>query len=248
VARKSQFKVLAIDVDGTLLFGHEKISAANKEALLEVKSHAMLCLCTGRAPSEAEWIIEELGLHDNYHILGGGAVVKHPGGDLHHLSKMEDDIVSEIRRNLSAHKLFYLADGRWHPDCPPQDRHLSSVSALAVGESLASELTAQFQEICKDYFVTTIADKNNYWIQVTAPECHKGSGINHLIQKLDIKPEEVLAIGDMYNDIPMFELLPHSVAMGNAPDEVKSKASYVTKEVHHDGLAHAVWEFFFNKT
>ena len=50
------------------------------------------------------------------------------------------------------------------------------------------------------------------------------------------------------NDIPMFELLPHSVAMGNAPDDVKSKASYVTKEVHHDGLAHAVWEFFFNKT
>lgn len=245
--RKSQFKVLAIDVDGTLLFGQEKISDANREALLAVKDHGMISLCTGRSPKESEWIIHELELHDSFHVLGGGAILKQPGGDIHHLSQIDQSIISDIRSELAEHQLFYLTDGRWHSEVPADLQILNSVSALAIGEKLAAEVSSKLQAVCTDYFVTTVADKDNYWVQVTAPACHKGSGIAHLIKHLNLKPEEVLAVGDMYNDIPMFEYLPFSVAMGNAPDDVKSKASFVTKEVHNDGLAHAIWEFFFEK-
>jgi HAD superfamily hydrolase (TIGR01484 family) len=245
LALSSPFKLLAIDVDGTLLFEKEAISQANREALIAAKDHGMVSLCTGRSPGEATWIIDELELNDSFHVLGGGSILRRPGGDVHHLSIMDAELVSEIETKMSQHELAYLSQGNWNFGVKRGIAPFSSIAALASGKEMADVVTAQLQAIAKNHFVTSVAHRDNFWIQVTAPECHKGSGIAELIKHLEISEEEVLVIGDMYNDIPMFEAVPYSVAMGNAPDAVKMKASYVTKEVHRDGLAHAIWEFFF---
>ena len=245
MALSSRFKLLAIDVDGTLLFDKEAISVANSEALVAAKDHGMVALCTGRSPGEAAWIIEELGLQDNFHVLGGGSLLLKPGGDVQPLSILDADLISEIEAKMSPLELAYLSEGNWNFGNKRGLAPFSSIAMLAGSKDRSEEITAQLQAIAKDHFVTRIAHRENFWIQVTAPACHKGSGIQELIRNLEITEEEVLVIGDMYNDIPMFEAVTYSVAMGNAPEHVKKKATYVTKEVHNDGLAHAVWEFFF---
>lgn len=247
IKRSSPFKLLAIDVDGTLLLEKEAISEANKAALLAAKEHCMLSLCTGRSPGEAAWIIEELELHDNFHILGGGAIVRKPGGEIHNLATLDIELIRRIESQMPHFQLAYLADGKWNIGGEKGFAPYSSIAALANGYEMAEKLVNEFRLFAQDHHVASIVHKDNHWVQVTAPQCHKGSGIEFLINELKIENDQVLVVGDMFNDLPMFEAVPYSVAMGQAPDQVKSKASFITKEVHHDGLAHAVWEFFFEK-
>ncbi|MBQ7889023.1 MAG: HAD family hydrolase [Erysipelotrichaceae bacterium] len=71
-------------------------------------------------------------------------------------------------------------------------------------------------------------------------EANKGLALNKLRQLLDIKKEETAVFGDGENDIPMFEAAGISVAMGNAEDDVKASAKYITDDIEKHGLANAI--------
>ena len=64
-----------------------------------------------------------------------------------------------------------------------------------------------------------------------------------MIQALGAAPEDCYAIGDSTNDLPMLQAVPHSIAMGHAPEEVKALASYVTDDIEQDGLAKGLAHF-----
>jgi hydroxymethylpyrimidine pyrophosphatase-like HAD family hydrolase len=66
--------------------------------------------------------------------------------------------------------------------------------------------------------------------------------VEYLSTELKIPKEKIATIGDMPNDVLMFEKSGFSIAMGNASDEVKSKASATTKSNEEEGFAHAVEE------
>jgi len=76
------------------------------------------------------------------------------------------------------------------------------------------------------------------------PRCiHKGQGIRDICRVLDIQPSEVIAFGDAENDIPMLQEAGIGVAMGNAADEVKAAADYITLSNNEDGIAAALEAF-----
>jgi HAD-superfamily hydrolase, subfamily IIB len=68
-------------------------------------------------------------------------------------------------------------------------------------------------------------------------DVNKGSGLKKLAQALKINPEEIMALGDEQNDIPMFKFAGTAVAMGNGSDLAKSYADYVTDTNDNDGIA-----------
>ena len=73
------------------------------------------------------------------------------------------------------------------------------------------------------------------------------TGITEFISNLEkLTKNELAAFGDGQNDIPMFETVGYSVVMGNAPDDVKKYADYVTKSNNEDGVAHAIENFMKN--
>lgn len=74
-------------------------------------------------------------------------------------------------------------------------------------------------------------------ISITARESSKEAGIHFLYDYLGLKPEQVCAFGDYYNDLGMFRAVGASVAMGNAPEEVRQTASYVTRPNTQNGVA-----------
>ena len=71
----------------------------------------------------------------------------------------------------------------------------------------------------------------------------KAEGINYLMTHLDTVPKRLITIGDGFNDIEMLELADIGIAMGNAHDEVKKHANYVTKPIHEDGVDAACRHF-----
>lgn len=79
-----------------------------------------------------------------------------------------------------------------------------------------------------------------YYLDVTHPHANKGAVVDRLSQLLGIPRQEIATIGDMPNDVPMFERSGLSIAMGNASKEVQQQAQYVTTSYEEEGFANAV--------
>lgn len=77
----------------------------------------------------------------------------------------------------------------------------------------------------------------NYYCDVASVKVSKGNAVKAVCEYFEIKPEEIVTIGDGENDLSMFELTPNSVAMGNSLPEIKEKANYVTDSNDEDGVA-----------
>ena len=75
----------------------------------------------------------------------------------------------------------------------------------------------------------------------------KQQAIEHAIKILHVHPEEIVAVGDGENDIPMILAAGMGVAMGNAAEGLKSVADYIAPSVEDDGLAHVIEKFFLNQ-
>ena len=83
-------------------------------------------------------------------------------------------------------------------------------------------------------------------LEINKHEASKGKGIHQLAQKLGIKDSEVMIFGDQGNDMSMFHNTDFKkIAMGNAIDEIKDKADFVTKTNDEAGIAYAIDKFIF---
>jgi len=98
-------------------------------------------------------------------------------------------------------------------------------------------------ELPQDWIIHAY-DEESIRMDVHLPGVTKGSSCMFLTEHVGLKREDSYAFGDGLNDIEMLELVGHGIAMGNAIDEVKRSADYVTSSVDEDGLAKAFAELF----
>ncbi len=111
--------------------------------------------------------------------------------------------------------------------------------------TLCSDKSARFYDaLYKDFgqFANIIPPDAGACVQVVAKDATKGNGINIIIHKHGIRPEEVAVFGDDTSDIAMFGIFGYSIAMGNAREEVKKAATHVTLSNNDDGVAYALKE------
>lgn len=80
-------------------------------------------------------------------------------------------------------------------------------------------------------------------IEIVPGNCHKGTGLMHVAQKLGINSTEVVAIGDNVNDLEMIKWAGFGVAMDNATPELKSSADYIAPSIEHDGVSKIIEQF-----
>ncbi len=106
----------------------------------------------------------------------------------------------------------------------------------------AKEVAAQFSQECRTetYYM---ADGRLHSLCILPRNADKGTALRFVARKLEIPLEQVLAIGDNPNDVPMFEAAGVSVAMGNAPPEVRAAATVVGPTNDNEGVAWAIRRF-----
>ena len=92
----------------------------------------------------------------------------------------------------------------------------------------------------ENLYVTRSDDK---FLDVMYINASKGNTLKHLMEVMGYSKEEVLVIGNSYNDIAMFEVAGLAVAMENSPQKVKNSAHYVTKTNDQHGVAYALDKF-----
>lgn len=86
----------------------------------------------------------------------------------------------------------------------------------------------------------TVVSSADGLLDIMASNISKGKALKILSQELNINLDEVMAFGDNYNDIEMFECVGMPVAMGNSVEKLKAKAKYITKSNDESGIAYAI--------
>jgi Cof subfamily protein (haloacid dehalogenase superfamily) len=265
-----KYKLLVVDIDGTLLGRERNISDENKEALARArKSGVGVALSTGRAVLACRSVLDQLEL-DGHHIFFDGALVSDLGEEIY-AEPLEGGVVREsieFARSLKidlelyttthyfveretwstdAHRKFFgieptIVDfnGLWERERIIKGG-LASVNPEQVAK--ARQFYARFDSSLHFSLARSPAFPDVEFANVVARDVSKGRALEALTIHLGMSPEEAMAVGDGTNDISLLSRAGLAVAMGNAPDEVKAVADHVTLDVDQSGLAAAVERF-----
>lgn len=267
-------KLVAIDLDGTLLNGKHGISDENKEAIKQAKEQGVkVVLCTGRPLLGMIAYLEELNLREagDYGITyNGGLVQRTDTGEVLSkttLTKAETEEIFKLSKQINLPCNFIDLEKIYEPPYPKGRESLypTVMSALPyvpiameeVPENIAINKTVfcyaqmDLDEAIKNipvhfYKKYTIMKSRPILLELMPKGVDKGSGIAVLADLLGFKASEVMALGDEANDAAMIEYAGVGVAMGNATDDIKSMAQYITKTNEEHGVAHAFQKFVLN--
>jgi Cof subfamily protein (haloacid dehalogenase superfamily) len=246
-----------------------EISLRDRTALTEVRKRGIsVSLCTGRAIQTGRLVIADLGL-DGYHMFFDGGLVSNPQtGENVYLRTIPYDLVRQIIDFAHRHNIIfdlwsatdYLAEEEnWVTDIRrdyfgvvpklidfiklPESQEI--IKATLVVRSREDKAGAEYFREHFDSSLTlsktlTPAFPDVDFINVIAPGVSKKTALEALVRHININLDQVMAIGDGINDIPVLSSVGVGVAMANATDEVKAAADYVTLDADHSGVAEAI--------
>ncbi|NLZ54447.1 MAG: HAD family phosphatase [Thermoanaerobacteraceae bacterium] len=264
-------KLIALDIDGTIVDSDNNISPANEKAIREVISRGIpVALVTGRHRDGTKKVINEVGLDINIPlVLNNGALV-YLGGDIvwkDFLSVNEADAVIKFTTKIPGvvTTIYQTDDIHLHCNSPiDRDWLIDRLKAFEINCSKVAntpdELTRE--DVAKIMLITESSEKalkifqmwpeelSNlkctrsypYLGEINSSTCDKGRGLKVLCEKLGILPEEVLAVGDGENDVPMFTFAKHAVFVRH-DDYIPNLPPHVAvtpKGYHNEGVAWAI--------
>jgi len=269
---KNPYKLLVVDIDGTLIDKNGAISAEDKDALARAgDSGIQVALSTGRVVQACLRIISQLSL-DGYHMFFDGALVSNPEkGEEVYVKLIGEELVRQIvdfvhlnEMNLDLYSAthYFIERETWSSDIRRQffgveptvidftnlwqkERIIKGTMVVFSAEerAKADNFRRQFKSSLNFSGTRTPAYPEVDFINVVAPDVSKGKALEALASFLEIPLTEVIAIGDGANDISLLSSAGLAVAMDNAPDELKAVADYVTLDIDHSGVAAAINKF-----
>lgn len=247
------YKLIVLDLDGTLLNSKKEISEGNLAALKRAReSGALIAFSTARSAGAMREYTA--AVQPDILISNGGALVEHNGEVLFSRQLSAESVRHIIKR------CFELSDGKceitietdhgyfWNykPDCdfsryetPDNVQHSDfsdfnypayKVTAEVEHEEDARKIAAEIPDC------GTLSFRGEIWRRFAHTEATKRNALEHICGCLSIQPKEILAFGDDYNDLEMLEYCT-GVAMGNALPEVRAAAEFVTDTNDNDGVA-----------
>lgn len=256
-------KAVFFDIDGTLIsFNTHKVPESTKEALNKLREKGIkLFLATGRSPMWLDMIKEMVEFEfDGYVMINGQYCI------------IDDEKVHSVKIPLeSLEKLVpYIEENKISCEFVELDHmyinhvnhrveelreYLGNTAPASPVESLdriyendVYQLCAYIRENEEEEFLNHLPGCsavrwNPLFADIIPSKGGKDKGIEKILKKLGIKREECMAFGDGGNDITMLKYVGLGVAMGNAGDDVKEAADYVTENVDNDGIKLALEKF-----
>jgi Cof subfamily protein (haloacid dehalogenase superfamily) len=271
-------KLLAVDIDGTLLDRQFEIPAANLAALRGARERGVeVVLVTGRRHAFALPIAAALGF-DLWLISSNGAMTKSSRGELFHSDKLPVTTARDLVRHMTAFRgNLVLTFDREHRGAlvleavdeltgsikrwiekneefiervSPIESALSEdpIQAMFCGSVVRmDEAQAHLRGGGFEERITVLKTQYDHRdlciVDVLNAGCSKGHALRRWAKHRGLRPEQIMAIGDNYNDVEMLEFAGVAVVMGNASNELKQNGWNVTLSNEESGVAAAVERF-----
>ena len=263
-----KYKLLVLDVDGTLLNDKKEITPRTHAALLKAQQMGVhVVLASGRPTNGVQPLAEALELnHYGGFILSynGGQIINAQTGELMFEKRIDPAMILYLNRKakengfaiFTYHKDYILTDS-------PENKHVQEEAELNKMRIIGVENFPEAVDFAPCKCILTSDDENNlvglenhwkkrldgvleafrsedYFLEVAPHFINKGNTLAVLMEMLNITTEEVVAIGDGVADVSMLQLAGTGVAMGNARDSVKACADFTTLPNNMEGVAVAI--------
>jgi Cof subfamily protein (haloacid dehalogenase superfamily) len=252
-------RLVATDLDGTLLRKDKTVSARTREALRRAQATGIVvALVTGRPVRRARVIAREVGVSGLAVCCNGGIVFDLATDQVVLDEMMPGDVaqrlVAAIREAVPGvcfaterglhfgHDPIYAVHNTIIENETPRCDDAHALCAEGVTKLIVrhptmpiEDLWAITREIAGD--AATATHSGAPFIEVSATGITKASALAHLCDRLGIAQSATIAIGDMPNDLPMLAWAGHSIAVANAHPEVRAATDEITATNEEDGVA-----------
>ena len=284
------YKLIAIDLDGTLLNSYGQVSEKNKQALLQAQQNgSQIVLASGRSTNSVKNIANEIG-NNKYIICGNGSLIY----DLQKEEVIYDKFIEKkkalqiidiceqnsiyynvytenmvIAKTLSNNVLFYHQENANKPESKKtkinlvdniyeyvdnlENENILKFTISDTSSIIFNSIIKKLREI-KKIDVLDVAHMSRkiiksgteevsleyYYTEITSENVDKWVAIQWLANKLEIKEEEIMTIGDNINDKLMIENAGLGVAMGNSAPYIKEIADKIVSNNNENGVAEAL--------
>lgn len=258
------YDLIALDVDGTLITDDHVLTEAVRESVHEAANRgAQIVLCTGRGPSGALPVLQELGLGGTIITHNGAATINSDDRSVIHQFDMLPEHLTSFVQYCRDHAIHFDLNTAFdmmvesitpeaeamygHFTAKPsiQDFHLGFPSGLVKLTLFGSKEQLDTVEVDwadKSQHLHSIRS-GDYFIDVHHSEANKGRALQQLAEIRGIDRSRILAIGNYHNDITMLQFAGMGIAMGNSPEAVKRAANAVALSNSEDGVAKAIYEY-----
>ncbi|MGM0470952.1 MAG: Cof-type HAD-IIB family hydrolase [Bacillota bacterium] len=262
------YKLLAVDLDDTLLSNQLQLSNRVKEAVTAARNQGVVVtVATGRMYSSAKPYAQQLEI-DTPLITYNGALIKEVATEQvinHHPIEVNTcQEIAQLVKEYDWHLNIYFNDKLYVNKLGREARRYQEIAGIkpllveddichflsqpstklvVIGNNItetseiAAQLEAQFGERLN------ITRSKPTFIEIMNENISKGRAVKNLAAQLDIKQEEVIAVGDSMNDLEMLEYAGLGVAVDNASAQLKKEADYITDSNQEDGVARVIEEF-----
>lgn len=258
------------DVDGTLLNAQKEVTAATRKAIKRLRDAGVaISLISSRPARGLKWLIDELELHHACAALNGGVIID-PQLNILSAYHLRAATTQEIVGLIEAQGLtpWIYSELNWYVPSLDAEHVRHEMNVVKFEPSLFETLADIDGPIVK---ITGISDHSEAIIssrdlltrklgerlslscslpnrlEITHHDANKGSAIEAIGATINLAPDVIATAGDGENDIPMFRKSGFSIAMGQAPVEVRRAANVTATANSQDGLAWAIEEFILKR-
>lgn len=224
------YKLIALDMDGTLLNENKEISAENRAAIQQATLDGkIVIMSTGRGAVSAMPYIKELGLSTPLVVVNGSEVWESPDKLLKRTLLPAETVhkLHELALEFDCWWWAYSVQGVFNRESEAMD--IEGQEWLKFGFFTENpEKLRRIRDIVEGWGTLEITNSHPSNIELNPLGINKASGVETVCELLGISMSEVIAMGDSENDIAMIREAGLGVAMGNAQDEVKRVADITT--------------------
>jgi len=262
LAALAKVELVISDCDGTLLYTDKSLGEPAQEAVRNLTAAGVRFTVASSRPGKGmHSIVETLGIKAPFAAFNGGKLVDPDGWktlNAHWLPRAAAQTALESleRDGIDA---WVFIDDQWYITNPggeyvPLERRTVGYDAVVVKRfedidldsvekivastkdaALLQRKEAEFQDTLKGRAMAMRSQ--TYYLDITHPLANKGGGVRELARLAGVALENVAVLGDMGNDVAMFDVAGVSIVMGQASADVQSHATFVSATNDKDGFA-----------
>ncbi len=258
------YKIIFVDIDGTLRNDKKEITDRTKVAIHKIVEKGIpVVICSGRPRQYTKKVSQE-ALASNYIIVcNGGEAYDYERKEVIYQNNLDNKEIltlyqmaekydvqfiinlgeNRIVRNPTGNKTDIILkepiekfiNAKSSTQCIFSSMQLEKIKVIK--EKIQSIKDLEIVNLSKCLTNYNEPEEKPFFLDIASKSTSKGNAIKKLCEYLKIDLKDSVAIGDSYNDLTMFQVVGHTVAMGNAPDDIKKIVDEVTNTNNEEGVA-----------